>query len=109
MAAYQIGDKVRVLQVPPYLHRDNPIDRETAEFIGRCVGKVFPIRGFDEHGQLELWATEHGNPRRRLGANSHWIWMEPGYVAPSPAPVRRPGDKAEERNVRRGDQRGLPA
>jgi|GEM_PF-6191928 len=64
MAGYEVGDKVRLIQVPPYLYTDNPIDQETAEFIGRCVGKVFRVEDFDENGQLELWVTEKGNQRR---------------------------------------------
>ena len=87
MAGYQIGDKVRVTQVPPYLDTDNPVDRETAEFIGRCLGKVFRVEDFDQHGQLELWATGRGNRRKRFrGLDTHTIWMEPEYGAAFPKP-----------------------
>ena len=86
MAHYQIGDKVRVMQVPPYLYRDDPIDKETAEFFERCLGKVFRVEDFDAQGQLELWATEKGNRRKSFGTNSHWIWIEPAYVEPFPKP-----------------------
>jgi len=79
---YQIGDKVRVVQVPPYLYGGGPISQETAEFFERCLGKVFPVEDFDEHGQLELWATEKGNPRKRFGRNAHTIWIEPECVEP---------------------------
>ena len=86
MANYQIGDKVRVMQVPPYLCRDDPVDKETAEFFERCLGKVFRVEKIDELGQLELWATEKGNRKTALGPNSHWIWIEPQYVEPFSQP-----------------------
>jgi len=73
MADYQVGDKVRVIQVPPYLYTNDLVDKETVEFIERCLGKVFRVEGLDEYGQLELWATEKGNRKKALGLNSHWI------------------------------------
>ena len=81
-ATYKIGDKVRLLQVPQsLLALENPVAIETAAFISLCVGKVFTVRGFDEHGQLELWTTDKGNERKRgLGLKTHWIWTEPEYV-----------------------------
>ncbi len=85
MAAYQVGDKVRVLRVPPYLYTDNPADKEAAEFFERCLGRVFRVEGFDEHGQLELWTTGKGNQRKRCrGTDTHSLWIEPEYVAPFP-------------------------
>ena len=78
---YQIGDQVRINTVPPYLYRDDPIDKETAEFFERCLGKVFSVEGFDENGQLELWATEKGNRRKAFrGLKTHTIWIEPEFV-----------------------------
>ena len=78
---YQVGDKVRVITVPSSLYRDDPVDRETATFFELCLGKVFRVEGFDENGQLELWTTEKGNPRKApRGMNTHWIWIEPEYV-----------------------------
>ncbi len=87
MADYQIGDMVRVMQVPPYLYRDDPIDKETAEFFERCLGKVFRIEDFDDNGQLELWTTGKSNRRKRYrGLDTHTIWIEPEYVEPYPKP-----------------------
>ena len=81
--AYQIGDKVRVIQVPPYIYRDDPISQETAKFFELCLGKVFRVEGFDENGQRELWATEKGNCRKVMRSiNTHWVWIEPEYVTP---------------------------
>ncbi len=86
MTGYRVEDKVRVIQVPLYLYTDNPVDKETAEFIERCLGKVFRVESLDEYGQLELWATEKGNRKKVLGGYMHWIWMEPEYVEPFPQP-----------------------
>ena len=81
--AYRIGDKVRVVKVPPYLYGADPIAQETAEFFERCLGKVFRVEGFDENGQLELWTTGKGNRRKvDRGLDTHWIWIEPEYVTP---------------------------
>ena len=84
MVDYQIGSKVRVIKVPPYLYlyAENPANKETIEFFERCLGKVFRVEGFDEQGQLELWATEKGNSRRYTRINSHTIWIEPEFVEP---------------------------
>lgn len=87
MANYQVGDKVRVMQVPPYLYTNNPTNTETAEFFERCLEKVFPVKDFDEYGQLELWATEKGNLREAPGRSFHVIWIEPEYVEPFPKPA----------------------
>lgn len=84
MAEYQIGDKVRVIQVPPYLYRGGSIARETAEFFERCLGKVFRVEDFDQYGQLELWATDKGNRKKVLSGGVHQIWIEPEYVVPFP-------------------------
>ena len=83
MPTYQIGDKVRMTTVPPYLYTNNPIDQETAEFFERCLGKVFAVEGFDDNGQLELWTTEKGSRRKAFrGLGTHTIWIEPEYVKP---------------------------
>lgn len=80
VTGYKVGDKVRLMRVPPYLYTDNPVDQDTAEFIGRCVGKIFRVEDFDGYGQLELWVTEKGNQRRVRDRHSHVIWTEPEFV-----------------------------
>ncbi len=85
MPDYNIGDKVRVVRVPPYLYRDDPIAQEDARFFERCLGKVFQVEGFDKNGQLELWTTGKGNRRKAMrGLDTHTIWIEPEFVAPYP-------------------------
>ncbi len=78
MAGYQVGDKVRVIRVPLYLNTDNPVDKDTARFFERCLGKTFQVEDFDEYGQLELWVTEDGSQAPDILA--HTIWVEPEYV-----------------------------
>ena len=83
MANYQVGDKVRVITVPPYLYGNDPIAQKTAEFFERCLGKVFRVEGFDENGQLELWTTGKGNRRKAVcGLDTHTIWIESEFVKP---------------------------
>ena len=77
----QIGDKVRVMQVPPCLHSEDQADNETALFFERCVGNVFRVQDFDKHGQLELWVTEEG--LQALNVLAHTIFIEPEYVMPT--------------------------
>ncbi len=82
MAGYQLGDRVRVMRVPPYLYRDDTVDQETARFFERCLGQVFRVEDFDENGQLELWATSEGKQAPDLTARTDTIWIEPEYVEP---------------------------
>lgn len=91
MANYAVGDKVRMVGVTPSLYRDDLIARQTAAFFELCRGRVFRVEGFDEYGQLELWTTEKGNPRKRYrnGQDNHTIWVEPDNVEPYPKPHRQ--------------------
>lgn len=74
---------MRLVAPAPYLYRDDPIDKETAEFFQLCLGKAFRIEGFYQHGQLELGTTEKGSRRKAShGLNTHTIWIEPEFVEP---------------------------
>jgi hypothetical protein len=67
------GDRVRVIAVPVRL----PVDElKTRELFELCLGKVFPIAGFNQFGMLEL---EVGEVRRKA-ACAETIWIEPDYV-----------------------------
>ena len=58
---------------------------EMAAFFELCLGKVFPVEGFDDNGQLELWTTEKDNPKKSFrGLNVHTIWIELEFVEPYP-------------------------
>ena len=89
MASYAVGDKVRMVRVTPSLYRDDPIAQEVAAFFEMCLGKVFRVQGFDEYGQLELWTTEKGDPKKRLDGKAHFIWVEADDVEPYPKPRRQ--------------------
>jgi len=49
---YKIGDLVTIIQVPPDL-RDDP-ELKTKTVFETCLGKTYPIQGFDQYGHLEL-------------------------------------------------------
>jgi hypothetical protein len=68
----KIGDKVRVLKAPPILPEG---ELNTREVFARCVGKIFPIVGF-QNNLLELEVGEvMGEP-----PYMHSIWIEPEFV-----------------------------
>jgi hypothetical protein len=89
MANYQVGERVRVVLVPPYLHEaTGDAAAETLRFFESCLGKEFQIRSFDAHGQIELWANDDGDPADSV--MEHSIWIEPEYgelVVPQRAPL----------------------
>ena len=74
-AWYNTAYRVRVIRIPPCLYTENPVDKNTAHFFERCLGKAFRVEDFDKHGQLELWVTEEGNQAPDILA--HTIWIEP--------------------------------
>ena len=67
------GDRVKVLGTPSGLRDDD--DLKTATIFEKCVGGVFPIKGF-ENGFVELHVG------RVVGAQSyeHMIWIEPEFL-----------------------------
>jgi hypothetical protein len=67
-----IGDKIRVIGVPPVLPEGGMNTRSLFE---ACVGRIFPIVGFNEH-LLEL---EVGEIRGQLPC-MHSIWIEREFV-----------------------------
>jgi hypothetical protein len=52
----KIGDKVRVIQVPRVLPKDDRL--ATQALFELCVGRVFPVVGFNDAGWLELEVGE---------------------------------------------------
>jgi hypothetical protein len=66
----KIGDKVRVLKVPPILPEG---ELKTRTLFEQCVGRVFPVVGIQQHF-LELQVGEVlGKPRYM---DSIWIEAE---------------------------------
>src|SRR5689334_5192944 len=68
----KIGDRVRVVGLPAGL-----IDGElkTRTIFRLCLGKVFPVRGFQKRW-VELWVGKVVGKRPR----TEQIWIEPEYV-----------------------------
>ena len=64
---FQVGDKVKVLAIPPGL--DDAAGIGTPEVFQRALGKTFRVAGFGEYGHLEL-----------VVSRSDTIWIEPEFV-----------------------------
>ena len=69
----KVGDKARVIRVPPALPED---ELNTRSLLGRCLGRVFPIVGFNGAGWLELEVGEVLDKIPCMDA----IWIEPELV-----------------------------
>jgi hypothetical protein len=74
--SFKIGDRVRVIRVPPSVEREMP--PETIELFRRCIGQILRIDGFGEHGHLELNVSEDG--AQAADYSKHTIWIEPEFV-----------------------------
>jgi predicted short-subunit dehydrogenase-like oxidoreductase (DUF2520 family) len=72
LGAVEIGDRVRLTGIPPAVAGGKP---ETKALFKRCVGKVFPVAGF-EKGLIEL---EVGSVVGDFPA-AHSIWIEPEFL-----------------------------
>ena len=73
---FKIGDKVRVLRVPPSVELEMPA--ETVELFRRCVGQAFCIDGFDEYGHLKLSIADNVSQVPVFSKDT--IWIEPEFV-----------------------------
>lgn len=71
----KIGDKVRVLKVPPAVKKEMPA--ETRRLFRRCVGKVLRVDGLGRCGFLELNVNAAGS---QATPAAHTIWIEPECV-----------------------------
>lgn len=73
---FKIGDRVRVLQVPPQvLEKMSP---ESIKIFKRCVGQVLRIDDLNDIGWLELNVMDDGSQAPNYCY--HTIWIEPEYV-----------------------------
>ena len=68
----KIGDKVRLLTVPPGLPQD---ELKTQSLFELCMGRVFPIVGF-QGDMLELEVGEVLGQEPCMNS----IWIEPEFV-----------------------------
>ena len=82
----KIGDLVVVTGVPGAL----PDGMGTRELFEKCLGRTFPIVGF-ENGLVELEVGEVlGEP-----SYMHSIWIEPCHLAPSDSKRTKPKFKRD--------------
>lgn len=72
----KVGDRVRVLRVPPSVEEQMP--EETRQIFRRCVGQVLRIDGFDDYGHLELNVKDDGS--QFPDHCDHSIWLESEFV-----------------------------
>jgi hypothetical protein len=75
---FRTGDVVKVTDAPSDLKTEDKPDKElrTAEIFCFCVGRQFPIRGFNQYGFCELEVSDDKDVSRRFG-KGHTIWIEP--------------------------------
>ena len=73
---FKIGDRVRVIRVPPSAEQEMP--SETTELFRRCVSRTFRVDGFSEYGHLELNVADDGS--QAPDYSKHTIWIEPEFV-----------------------------
>jgi hypothetical protein len=73
---FMVGDRVRVLLLPPDLERT--MSKERQELFRRCVGKVLRIAAVDGLGVIELHVLDDGtqSPER----HHHVLFIGPKYV-----------------------------
>jgi len=68
----KVGDKVRILTIPSNLQEG---EIGTRSLFDECVGRIFPIVGFQEH-LLELHVGEVKGEAPYMQS----IWIEPEHV-----------------------------
>jgi hypothetical protein len=74
---YKIGDKIRVIAVPPLVIEQMP--EETIKLFQKCVGQELRIVGFNEEYELLEFHVEDDGAQSKEDTN-HTIWLEPEYV-----------------------------
>ncbi len=77
--AFKVGDRVRVMRVPPEVERDGRRFPDTFAIFQIAVGHVFHIRGFSKCGRAEIWLDQDGSEDETGGADT--IWVEPRHLA----------------------------
>jgi len=68
------GDLVRIIRVPDGIQDSDEF--KTLSMLRRCVGRVFPIVGFNEYGMFQIDVGElSGKP-----SYMESVWIEPECV-----------------------------
>lgn len=69
----KIGDRVRLVSLPDELPPDGePGSLNTNGLLRRCLSRVFPVVGFNEHGRAELEVGEVNGQQPYMES----IWVE---------------------------------
>jgi hypothetical protein len=80
----KIGDKVRLIGIPPDAHDDEKL--QTRTLFEKCLGKIFAVAGLEtvEGLPYQLVQLDVGDI---LGEASYLetIWVEPEYLEPEEA------------------------
>ena len=77
-AKLNYGDRVKLRQLPDQVDSEKNKFPETHKLISQAVGKVFTVRGSNEHGMAELWMNEFGGDSESPCDDS--VWIERGYL-----------------------------
>ena len=84
----KVGDRIKLVRVPPQVVRDRERFPETIALFEKAVGRLFLIRDIDEHGHAELWLRDDGSEDNTGAADS--IWVEPEFtLAEGKSPAAR--------------------
>ncbi len=73
-----VGDKIRVIAIPPDVRSgiyDDDEELKTRTVFERSLGRVFPIKAFDDD-RVEL----HVGKVMSRPAYEHSIWLEPQFI-----------------------------
>lgn len=75
---FKIGDRVRILAVPPSVGQEMP--EETRQIFLNMVRRVLRVDGIGKYGHLELNVCGDGSQAPNAG--HHTVWIEPEFVEP---------------------------
>ena len=75
---YKIGDWVTIVKIPPDI--GNETEMNTKRVFEICIGKTYPIQGFDKYGHLELDVSKDVD--HVVGGFMNTIWIEAKFVIP---------------------------
>jgi len=70
--AMKEGDLVRVIRVPDIVQDSHGFERRST--LEHCLGRVFPIKGFNEYGMIQIDVGDVGG--RPFNMESIWIELE---------------------------------
>jgi hypothetical protein len=66
--ALKVGDRIKLVRIPPQVFRDRERFPETNGFFEKAIGSVFLI--CDKHGHAEPWLRDDGSEDSTWAAHS---------------------------------------